>query len=189
MPYWDPAKLPSFGWHWTHRVVRSKVLNRIIEFSNLLGFAKSLRGQKAAVLLSLLQEVGCCLPSCYNLTQSVFFDALQELDDYFETSNRSAILDLLRDLSDASGEFPSTFWLVDVRRSSQRAYAGDAEVWVGSYAGQEVAVRDFWFPSEMSPERLQKVNMPAFRRLLFLDRPPSTGDPQGNPRESAAKSP
>ena len=36
---------------------------------------------------------------------------------------------------------------------------------------QEVAVRDFWFPSEMSPERLQKVHILAFRRLLFLDRP------------------
>lgn len=57
VPYWDPARLPSFGWHWTHRVVRSKALNRIVEFSNLLAFAKSLRGQKAAVLLSILQEV------------------------------------------------------------------------------------------------------------------------------------
>lgn len=83
------------------------------------------------------------------------------MDDYFETSNRSAILDLLRDLSDASGELPSTFWLTEVKRSTRRAYGGDAEVWVGSYAGQEVAVRDFWFPSELSPERLQKVHTSA----------------------------
>lgn len=57
IPYWDPAMLPSFGWHSTHRVVRSKSTNRIVELPNLLAFAKTLRGKKAAVLLSLLQEV------------------------------------------------------------------------------------------------------------------------------------
>lgn len=86
--------------------------------------------------------------------------APQELDDRFETSNRTAILNLLRDLSDASGELPSTYWLTSVKRSTRRAYGGDAEIWVGSHAGQEVAVRDFWFPSEMSPEKIQKVRYP-----------------------------
>lgn len=84
-------------------------------------------------------------------------DTQQELDDFTETTNRPALLILIRDLSEASGELPSTFWLSGVKRSTRRAYGGDAEIWVGSHAGQEVAIRDFWFPSEMSPDRLQKV--------------------------------
>lgn len=49
--------LPSFGWHATHRAVRSKVLYRIVDLPNLLEYTRNLRGSKAATLLSLLQEV------------------------------------------------------------------------------------------------------------------------------------
>lgn len=93
----------------------------------------------------------------------------QELDDNFGSSNRAAIQTLLRDLSDASGELPSTYWLTGVKRSTRRAYGGDAEIWVGTHAGQEVAVRDFWFPSEMSPEKLQKVSHSSFSVSVLRD--------------------
>ena len=57
VPYWDPGMLPSFGWHATHRAVRSKVLYRIVDLPSLLEYTRNLRGSKAATLLSLLQEV------------------------------------------------------------------------------------------------------------------------------------
>ena len=73
-------------------------------------------------------------------------------------------LKLLQDISSKSGLFPSSYWILDVKKGERISYGGEANIYVGRHRDRAVVVRQFL--TEGAPHNLDEVRTFAPHALI-----------------------
>ena len=94
--------------------------------------------------------------------------------DHCSVGDSSSIqrLKLLQDISSKSGLFPSSYWILNVKKGKRISCGGEANIYVGCHCDRAVVVRQFL--TEGAPHNLDEVchlapHTPTHNQAVVLD--------------------